>query len=107
MLLSPTPHLSKELCQFARLSLDISGREDPGDHGNAIGASIDDLSRVVNGDAADGKYRHVDVLLHLPKNPQGDIGPFGLSRGGKWRAERHIVSPLLLRRHSACHVAVA
>src|SRR5919106_5653215 len=96
----------KELRQPAGRGLDISGSEHPRDHRDAIGTGIDHLPRMVDGDAADGEYRHIDVLLDLPENPQRDIGALGFGGRGKRRAKGHVVSALTLSGHSSCDIAI-
>src|SRR2546430_17444954 len=107
LLLSAQHRLSEELRQRMRGGLDIGGGEHTGDHRDAIGTGVDDLMRIVDGDAADGKYWHLDVLLHLSKNPQRDIGALGLGGGGKRCTKGHVVCARLLGGHGSSDVSIA
>jgi hypothetical protein len=70
ILLFAQHRLFEKLRQRLRRGFDISGGEHAGDYRDAIGTGVDDLLHIVDGDAADGEYRHLHMLLDLPKNPQ-------------------------------------
>jgi hypothetical protein len=97
----------EELSQGTCRGFDIGSGEHSRDHREAIRSGIDDLTRVIDGDATNGEHRYGDALLDLPKNSQRDIGALaGFRRGGKGCAKGHIVSPRLLSGHRARHIAV-